>query len=168
VYTESDWDFLLRLRGEANIQLEALRQQAIIGKASGATLLITYNGKLPQSFAATDRKLIRELTHTTSVDIVHNPDEAEGIEVRAIPIDDKYVECARCQNFHTNRYNADFLCDRCVRVMIQNFPNHERIAKIRMYLAAQRVYFNKDNYRPTGKHLREFSDIVAQLSQLEI
>jgi len=57
---------------------------------------------------------------------------------RSLRDDPAYCKCPRCWHFHTVKENHDELCDRCCRVLIDEWPRHESVPKIKASLEAQR------------------------------
>lgn len=49
--------------------------------------------------------------------------------------DPDYVRCPRCYGNHSVRGNFDNLCDKCQRVLLSDFPDHESVPFIREALA---------------------------------
>lgn len=51
--------------------------------------------------------------------------------VRSLANDPDYTKCPRCWHYtHEGLHNHDGLCDRCCRVLIDHYPNHESVAHI--------------------------------------
>lgn len=48
-------------------------------------------------------------------------------------------KCPRCWHWHTIQRNYDNLCDRCCKVLVEDFPDHESVPHIRAAMAAWRV-----------------------------
>lgn len=41
--------------------------------------------------------------------------------------DPDYHKCPRCYGYHMTRGNFDNLCDRCIEVILEHFPNHASV-----------------------------------------
>lgn len=53
------------------------------------------------------------------------------VVVRSLANDPDYTKCPRCWHYtHEGLHNHDSLCDRCCRVLIDHYPNHESVARI--------------------------------------
>jgi hypothetical protein len=53
------------------------------------------------------------------------------VVVRSLANDPDYTKCPRCWHYtHEGLHNHDGLCDRCCRVLIDHYPNHESVAHI--------------------------------------
>lgn len=63
------------------------------------------------------------------------------VEVQSLAHNYDYVKCPRCWHYHTIKINHDGLCDRCCRVMLQNFQNHPSTPLIAKSLEMQRNRF---------------------------
>jgi len=43
-----------------------------------------------------------------------------------------YIKCPRCWHYtHEGRHNHDGLCDRCCRVLLDHWPDHESVPHIK-------------------------------------
>ena len=56
--------------------------------------------------------------------------------------DPSYTKCPRCWHYHTILINHDKLCDRCCRVLIENYADHPSVPFILENLEAQRKQFS--------------------------
>lgn len=65
--------------------------------------------------------------------------------VLVVPLgnDPNYTKCPRCWMYHAVKDNYDGLCDRCCRVIVDSFPNHESVPHIKASYEAQRVKYSK-------------------------
>mgnify|MGYP000930103236 CR=1 FL=1 len=61
--------------------------------------------------------------------------------VTSLANDPNFVKCPRCWHYHSVKLNHDNLCDRCCRVMVENFPDHEQTPFILASLEKQREMF---------------------------
>jgi len=62
------------------------------------------------------------------------------IQIKAESLKDNpdYCQCPRCWKFHHVFENFDSLCDRCINVILDDFPNHESVPFIKVALEKQR------------------------------
>ncbi len=52
--------------------------------------------------------------------------------VKSLANDPNYIKCPRCWHYtHEGLENHDGLCDRCVNVMIEAYPDHAQTPAIR-------------------------------------
>lgn len=65
------------------------------------------------------------------------------VRVTALRDDPNYVKCPRCWIYHSIKDNYDCLCDRCCRVLVDAFPNHESVPHIKASYEAQRMRYSK-------------------------
>lgn len=63
--------------------------------------------------------------------------------VRSLRDDPNYTKCPRCWHFHAVRLNYEGLCDRCCKVLIEDWPNHESVPGIVASREAQRQQFSR-------------------------
>jgi hypothetical protein len=61
--------------------------------------------------------------------------------VTSLRDDPNYVKCPRCWHYHTVKENHDCLCDRCSKVMVENWPDHPATPAIVANLEAQRAKY---------------------------
>jgi hypothetical protein len=53
------------------------------------------------------------------------------VEVNSLANNPDYVKCPRCWHYtHSGLSNHDCLCDRCCRILIDAWPNHESVPHI--------------------------------------
>ena len=51
------------------------------------------------------------------------------------------VKCPRCWHYHVIAANHDHLCDRCIMVILEDYPGSETAAAIKANLADQRKQY---------------------------
>jgi len=61
--------------------------------------------------------------------------------VTSLRDDPNYGKCPRCWHYHTVKENHDCLCDRCSKVMVENWPDHPATPAIVANLEAQRAKY---------------------------
>ena len=54
------------------------------------------------------------------------------------------VKCPRCWHWHAADLNFDNLCNRCVQIILTDFPNHESAARILQNLSERGLSAGKN------------------------
>ena len=77
------------------------------------------------------------------------------------------AECPRCRIVHTIQHNYDNLCDRCCKVLVEDFPDHESVPHIRAAMAAWRVETDEELLARYYDHVDDKYSLAARARKEE-
>jgi hypothetical protein len=61
-----------------------------------------------------------------------HPTDGHELGVRSLSKDPNYPKCPRCWHYtHDGITNYDSLCDRCCRILLDRYPDHDSVPHIK-------------------------------------
>jgi isoleucyl-tRNA synthetase len=136
-----NWENMMTLRSVAFGAMEELRAKGDIGKGEEAKLQIHLEGSRTDLRGMIDSRLVKEICKVSDAFFTWEYKNQDGfacsVTAESIKSNENYTQCPRCWFYHSIEFfppNYDNLCDRCCRVMVQEYPDHPSVPKMKELL----------------------------------